>query len=48
MKEKGVVIYMLNSFWNYCFNVLLNFYIMNVIIDHLDPLKGILYYFKSK
>lgn len=21
---------------------------MNVIIDHLDPLKGLLYYFKSK
>lgn len=32
----------------YFFNVLLNFYIMNVIIDHLDPLRGLLYCFKSK
>lgn len=30
---------MLNYFWNYCLNVLLNFYIMDVIIDHVDPFK---------
>lgn len=48
VKEKGIEIYMLNSFWNDCFNMLLNFYIVNVIIDQIDPLKGLLYYFKPK
>lgn len=48
VKEKGVETHTINYFWKYCSNVFLNFYIMNVIIDHLDPLKGLLYYFKSK
>lgn len=48
VKEKGIEIYMFNSFWNDYFNVILNFYIVNVIIDQIDPLKGLLYYFKPK
>lgn len=38
----------LNYFWKYCFNMFLNFCIMSIMTNHLDPLKGLLYYFKSK